>query len=105
MGKYRSDSFGFTPAYAGKIFDRTVEVCTWEVHPRIRGEDGDKGGLRLVGVGSPPHTRGRFLARIVIFDKRRFTPAYAGKIGEPLRLSRCTRVHPRIRGEDSVVRA
>ena len=54
--------FGFTPAYAGKIKAGLDDERMSEVHPRIRGEDPVFIRREVVGVGSPPHTRGKSLA-------------------------------------------
>ena len=92
---------GFTPAYAGKIAFGADHILTFRVHPRIRGEDPDSvDGVNCM-MGSPPHTRGRFLRVSALRRLARFTPAYAGKI--LLMIFRCPPlwVHPRIRGEDS----
>ena len=91
----------FTPAYAGKIFAASSVPRIAKVHPRIRGEDKMKIQELHKAVGSPPHTRGRLLAEKPRRSSRRFTPAYAGKMGRPSEPVRRAQVHPRIRGEDS----
>ena len=112
--------FGFTPAYAGKIKAGLDDERMSEVHPRIRGEDPVFIRREVVGVGSPPHTRGRSLAILFTIAtlgspphtrgrlnicarpplKPRFTPAYAGKILDFVLNASPNQVHPRIRGED-----
>ena len=92
----------FTPAYAGKILGEGTLPFTFEVHPRIRGEDFRVYAGELLAEGSPPHTRGRFIAGVRDLLYVRFTPAYAGKIGGPEAARGALRVHPRIRGEDSI---
>ena len=72
-----------------------------KVHPRIRGEDNFRLMSRQSAEGSPPHTRGRFFIRREVVGVVGFTPAYAGKIVSPAHRGCCTRVHPRIRGEDA----
>ena len=74
---------GFTPAYAGKIFQALRSVYDSKVHPRIRGED-KRFLCRLAYItGSPPHTRGRSNLTVDDCGDVRFTPAYAGKIPHP----------------------
>ena len=51
-------------------------------------------------LGSPPHTRGKYLLRQVVQLRERITPAYAGKIQISPANSAHTADHPRIRGEN-----
>ena len=92
--------WGFTPAYAGKMPVGLFLSRDPGVHPRIRGEDVGKDETAFSCSGSPPHTRGRFKAGPVLKLGLRFTPAYAGKIGNSPSRPGLRRVHPRIRGED-----
>ena len=80
-GASYSVTFGFTPAYAGKII--RPRLCSWRswVHPRIRGEDDVLYPQNSFPLGSPPHTRGRFMPQNLTAAPVGFTPAYAGKIG------------------------
>ena len=71
---------GFTPAYAGKMLQDQLWLWGRWVHPRIRGEDHYARHVTHISRGSPPHTRGRFIAGVNEFLNVRFTPAYAGKI-------------------------
>ena len=71
---------GFTPAYAGKIFQGQAECPRVQVHPRIRGEDSRLASVSEWSIGSPPHTRGRFYYLLTFRREKGFTPAYAGKI-------------------------
>ena len=100
----RKRAIRFTPAYAGKInFRKPLGRAGW-VHPRIRGEDRNSCRHDLRREGSPPHTRGRFSLLWRNSASLRFTPAYAGKIRPVAGCSPSSRVHPRIRGEDSSVK-
>ena len=92
-----------TPACAGKT---PVEYFGLEVvrdHPRMRGEDHARRRIRVPGVGSPPHARGRLhlnSRRIVV---QGITPACAGKT-RPQPCQVCEfRDHPRMRGEDHII--
>ena len=90
----------FTPAYAGKIPVLVRAAMIFRVHPRIRGEDFPYFRSTTHSLGSPPHTRGRSGLYNRHDDFRGFTPAYAGKIGNPRPYAFPAWVHPRIRGED-----
>ena len=94
----------FTPAYAGKIRGAEMVNGALMVHPRIRGEDSAAGSTMSVSGGSPPHTRGRSSDQTSPSYHSGFTPAYAGKIRSAGRTKRSFRVHPRIRGEDQMIR-
>ena len=52
-------------------------------------------------LGSPPHTRGRFINASFQFRFQGFTPAYAGKMVPVVTHALTAWVHPRIRGEDT----
>ena len=54
-------------------------------------------------VGSPPHPRGIYRVAAIVFMPPRFTPASAGNIRGELTKALDSEVHPRIRGEYSVV--
>ena len=70
-------------------------------HPRIRGENASCWAFFLFHIGSPPHTRGKFLSFSFCFPYGRITPAYAGKIAFPCPAAGGGTDHPRIRGENS----
>jgi len=54
----RSQGAGITPAYAGRIQQRSFRVVPVRDHPRIRGENHFSTFLLESCRGSPPHTRG-----------------------------------------------
>ena len=67
-------------------------------HPRIRGTN-------LVGcsnidglLGSPPHTRDKYITKLFLLFSIGITPAYAGQIALEISVERLLRDHPRIRG-------
>ena len=91
---------GITPAYAGKISKFRDNSCSSRDHPRIRGENRTRRGRRECPVGSPPHTRGKFLLRLPSGLVDGITPAYAGKIYHDQLAEVLQRDHPRIRGEN-----
>ena len=71
---------GITPAYAGKTPRPSHSGPRRPDHPRMRGEGTPPGVVCLIDMGSPPHARGRPVAR-------RCGPKCGGD-------------HPRMRGED-----
>ena len=68
----------FIPAYAGNTTAALSAPSRASVHPRIRGEH----LLWLIRsrqkFGSSPHTRGTQVQRHLLFEQRRFIPAYTG---------------------------
>ena len=94
------EGFSITPACAGKTRrgHRPGDRC--RDHPRMRGED--VGFAVVVGgfVGSPPHARGRPLARASDASSAGITPACAGKTPEGDLEREIFGDHPRMRGED-----
>ena len=95
-----SSAARITPACAGK----TAWSVSWRTaipdHPRMRGEDKLRYTDREAGEGSPPHARGRRIARHPMGRRRRITPACAGKTDSPETPPRDLADHPRMRGED-----
>ena len=94
-----------TPACAGKTSSAPpLLACIWD-HPRMRGEDLGLDGSHRLLYGSPPHARGR---HPVPFDRvplARITPACAGKTRSACPSSGLCPDHPRMRGEDTRLRA
>ena len=88
-----------TPAYAGKrYFYIYVWFLSWD-HPRLRGEKVDFVSNLIDFVGSPPLTRGKVKRNLINEDKRRITPAYAGKRAVYAAAQAVFWDHPRLRGE------
>ena len=93
------DTFGITPAHAGKRrFDNGIEFRDRD-HPRTCGEK-CQGRTRIHrALGSPPHMRGKDKRAVGMALPSRITPAHAGKSSRsPPRMTR-TRDHPRTCGE------
>ena len=87
------------PAYAGSTSPHgTRRRGLWD-HPRIRGEHGILGRLRVSERGSSPHTRGAHRWPRWARSRGRIIPAYAGSTPERLSTSTWHADHPRIRGE------
>jgi hypothetical protein len=69
----------FTPARAGKGSRDLGRAASRAVHPRTRGERVVGVGAAILGIGSPPHARGKGLGKLAGDRLHRFTPARAGK--------------------------
>ena len=94
----------FIPAGAGNTSARVNIVPTETVHPRRRGEHLAVCSLWMYVIGSSPQARGTLLQRRRERIYGRFIPAGAGNT--EVRVSGGCRgaVHPRRRGEHSLVR-
>ena len=66
----------------------------------MRGENADEGMSEVIGLGSPPHARGKWLVSGLMNIQSGITPACAGKILSWRRMIRILRDHPRMRGEN-----
>ena len=100
VSPYESADERITPACAGKTTN------AWETHnengdhPRMRGEDLAHMTYPSIGLGSPPHARGRHDGNEVRHAGKRITPACAGKTRRVVLPRIHNRDHPRMRGED-----
>ena len=78
-----------TPAYAGKTSaDKVRATSLWD-HPRVCGENYELANEDDFNKGSPPRMRGKLCELVDDAEKKRITPAYAGKTKTAL--SRYTR--------------
>ena len=68
----------FIPAYAGNSYSLQIEEPSIAVHPRLRGELDQGGGIGVETNGSSPLTRGTQINGTNIEVGDRFIPAYAG---------------------------
>ena len=92
-----------TPAYAGKTQGSTNRDEELRKHPRLRGED-DVAVKFATGLReTPPLTRGRQSAELLVEGARGNTPAYAGKTMSKEEHAAAFEKHPRLRGEDSTI--
>ena len=91
----------FIPAYAGNARRTPSLRRRATVHPRIRGERGNRARSLCSDCGSSPHTRGTRPSGVQNRPYKRFIPAYAGNARGPARQQTPPSVHPRIRGERS----
>ena len=102
--RFRHVRRGITPACAGKTPPGTSERSSTRDHPRMRGEDGRMASSMMYLSGSPPHARGRPHHAVEGGIDQRITPACAGKTGSSAGPWPKVRDHPRMRGEDWLVR-
>ena len=93
----------FIPALAGNIQGNLCVCCQRPVHPRARGEHPFGTPSWLRAYGSSPRSRGTWKASCRHCLLLRFIPALAGNIFTMRKPKPRTAVHPRARGEHSVV--
>ena len=72
---------------------------TWD-HPRTCRENSCRAGNGKRNAGSPPHLRGKRKVSVMVGDKKRITPAPAGKTKGSQSFTSATRDHPRTCGEN-----
>ena len=77
--------------------------CSWSGsdHPRACGENILSGTTRLCRRGSPPRMRGKLRNLLTIGNKKRITPAHAGKTRISSGRLATKADHPRACGENS----
>ena len=94
---------GFTPAQAGKSWNRHRPSRHSANHPRACGEKPNSRRMSSCRVGSPPRRRGKVAEQSDFLRNLRITPAWAGKSCPAARMLPRTRDHPRIGGEKAPV--
>ena len=70
---------GITPAYAGKRSRQHKHTGHSRDHPCVCGEKVSSESMNTWSLGSPLRMRGKELARAIYNQRKRITPAYAGK--------------------------
>ena len=70
---------GITPAHAGKSEAAELAEKIRKDHPRTRGEKCQTFCIVLCAEGSPPHTRGKVMGKLILKNGDGITPAHAGK--------------------------
>ena len=89
------------PAHAGKTCVCDSRLFNIPAHPRSRGENVGRAGLRAVAYGSSPLTRGKHRVKLGIRLFIGLIPAHAGKTPYQSGPLAQKRAHPRSRGENS----
>ena len=90
---------GITPACAGKSSPSCCFQRQTGDHPRMCGEKRPVDGQSGLGLGSPPHVRGKGSFPPLALGQIGITPACAGKSCQASCLPRSCRDHPRMCGE------
>ena len=90
---------GITPAYAGKSSTSPGVRRPSRDHPRVCGEKKTHAKPPHTYLGSPPRMRGKESEPADCDDKRRITPAYAGKRRTSRLWQKACWDHPRVCGE------
>ena len=92
-------TYRITPACAGKRHSRANAKAAPEDHPRVCGEKAERPWAFFTPCGSPPRVRGKALVHKNRINKRRITPACAGKSCYFAFLTITSKDHPRVCGE------
>ena len=95
---------GLTPACAGKTPGGRRAWTSSAAHPRVCGENWRATLTGSRAPGSPPRVRGKRQIDGVDADRGRLTPACAGKTRAPLALPKNSSAHPRVCGENLLMR-
>ncbi len=103
LGLVVDDLCRFTPACAGTSDAADERAHVVPVHPRVRGDFAPHAAHCGWTAGSPPRARGLPRSSGSSRGTRRFTPACAGTSGlEGIRIASVP-VHPRVRGDFTVM--
>ena len=100
----RASACRITPACAGKTLRPPAATSRRSDHPRMRGEDMGIPKGHVASRGSPPHARGRRIAVCIAVCIGGITPACAGKTCCDQSAESNAKDHPRMRGEDGMVK-
>ena len=108
-GKLSQNSFPIascriTPACAGKTHPDQLRYGLILDHPRVCGENTGSPVFSTRELGSPPRVRGKLGLDIEEFAPRRITPACAGKTWLLSTVSVSPKDHPRVCGENLVIK-
>ena len=78
-GSVNASDHGITPAHAGKSIYIGGGKALPRDHPRTCGEKDKNGKIHYMGLGSPPHMRGKGDKVFIEYYRVGITPAHAGK--------------------------
>ena len=92
------------PAHAGKTPRNIISESTMQEHPRARGENKGNELTQVMGSGTSPRTRGKLPFHGPHLPSTRNIPAHAGKTIPIKILKKCSKEHPRARGENPLKR-
>ena len=95
-----AEKYRITPAGAGKTCKKCSQFSQYWDHPRRCGENAGETDEDHAAAGSPPQVRGKRNFVLRIPDRRRITPAGAGKTLYWLSRWAVCRDHPRRCGEN-----
>ena len=95
-------SQGITPAWAGKSRPAPAGRLFSRDYPRVGGEEIIINGLAVLPRGLPPRGRGRGKRATPPPQRKRITPAWAGKSIDHHHRSVSPRDYPRVGGEEKV---
>ena len=95
---------GFTPAQAGKSWNRHRPSRHSANHPRACGEKPNSRRMSSCRVGSPPRGRGKDIRNWSRENATEITPAWAGKSLSSSNFGLPSRDHPRVGGEKPTIR-
>ena len=99
--QHRIDQARITPACAGRTSDHVITPPWREDHPRVCGKDEGVGLHEIAVQGSPPRVREGRHRHHACAERRRITPACAGRTHTLSTRSGCRRDHPRVCGKDA----
>ena len=102
LGTFERDFQRFIPACAGNSWPGSAGTVAGSVHPRVRGEQTAKSIRPVAFSGSSPRARGTDHHQVGQFVVHRFIPACAGNRVHPQLAAQALKVHPRVRGEQTL---
>ena len=92
------------PAWAGKTSSSAANIWGLSAHPRVGGENLGDDDARRLEAGSSPRGRGKRAAQRRLFRGPGLIPAWAGKTAPSSVPSSWYSAHPRVGGENRVLR-
>ncbi len=93
-----------TPVCTGKTLSKSNRGSQIRKHPRMHGEDAPCHQVRRALWETPPYARGRHTALATGYRSKGNTPVCTGKTDRLLQSPVSAEKHPRMHGEDRVLR-